>query len=302
MTIANYYRTMMIPKALNLNGVGSSIHDSLVNRNDSLYVESIDSLRLLPSFFDLGEDETEKDLIGRCSKAQSEDNFETATVCDEREILLYLIGHGESELQSLRDAKLSDVGRSDAQHAGKRLSKMEQPPSCVLVSPLALETANIVFPEHPNLQVRYDLSERGMPPHKRSSSLRRAFRRLREESLSSLEASDSLEFSDSEHSDEQHNELYRRKHDRSEGRDFRLIRRLRDENREELRKRTQRLLTLLGESVDTSVAVVTHKGYLRELENGPLGQTDVQEFDNCEARVYRLVLSTNRLVVAKRVR
>lgn len=296
MTIAKYYRTMMIPKTLKLKAVGSSIHDSLVASR----VESVESLRLPPSFFELEEDEIKKDLIGGCTK---EDKVETATVSDEREILLYLIGHGESELQSLRDAKISDIGRCEAKQARKRLSKME-PPSCVLVSPLALETANIVFPEHPNFQVRYDLSERGMPPHQRSSSLRRSFRRLRDESLSSMDFSfsENSEYSDSEHSEEPYNELNRRKHDRSEGLDFKLIRRLRDENRAELRRRTRLLLAVLGESVDTSVAIVTHKGFVRELEKGPLGQSDAPEFDNCETRVYRIVMSTNRLVEAKRVR
>ena len=33
-----------------------------------------------------------------------------------------------------------------------------------------------------------------------------------------------------------------------------------------------------------------HKGYLRELERGPLGHSDAELFKNCELRVYRLIL------------
>lgn len=53
-----------------------------------------------------------------------------------------------------------------------------------------------------------------------------------------------------------------------------------------------------------------HKGYLRELERGPLGYSDAQLFKNCELRVYRLILdvindapdsSTSSSIVAERI-
>ena len=77
-----------------------------------------------------------------------------------------------------------------------------------------------------------------------------------------------------------------------------------EEDKEELRKRTERLFVLLGETDQNCVTVVTHKGYLRELERGPFGQTDAKEFKNCEIRAYQVTVSTadHRLVKAERVR
>lgn len=76
------------------------------------------------------------------------------------------------------------------------------------------------------------------------------------------------------------------------------------EDKEELRKRTERLFVLLGETDQTSIAVVIHKGYLRELERGPLGQTNAKEFKNCEIRAYNVTVSLtdHRLIKAERVR
>lgn len=58
------------------------------------------------------------------------------------------------------------------------------------------------------------------------------------------------------------------------------------------------------------VAVVSHKGYLRELERGPLQQPDAKEFANCEIRVYRVRVQRSpssseknqRLIYAERIR
>ena len=57
-----------------------------------------------------------------------------------------------------------------------------------------------------------------------------------------------------------------------------------------LRERTKKLFTLLTETESRSIALIGHKGYLRELERGPLGHADADLFENCEVRVYRLVL------------
>ena len=60
-------------------------------------------------------------------------------------------------------------------------------------------------------------------------------------------------------------------------------------------------------------SITGHKGYLRELERGPLGHSDAELFQNCELRVYRLVLdiikgdnipsrsNTSTSVVAERI-
>mmetsp|Transcript_48248 Transcript_48248/g.136302 ORF Transcript_48248/g.136302 Transcript_48248/m.136302 type:complete len:259 (-) Transcript_48248:108-884(-) len=38
----------------------------------------------------------------------------------------------------------------------------------------------------------------------------------------------------------------------------------------------------------TAIALVSHKGFLRELERGPLGNPEAAEFGNCEVRVYEV--------------
>jgi len=300
-------------------------------------------LKLSPSFFEMDRKESSRapdhlQLVCNDKKCHSASE-------KERDILLYLIRHGEAEHnvlekiavkealersiqetgmgeespetaktmedarkavlnnENLRDAKLSDLGRFEAHKANKTLSAICQqasfePPARVLVSPLTrtLETASIVFPEHNcdcKIHVREDLSERktGKPPDTRSSvgtlSLRKSFRRfsmnqLFEESLMMNGYNDKAIAPSTESTSAQDLE----------------------ENREELRKRTHRLFRLLGETKHTSVAVVTHKGYLRELEKGPMKQGEsVKEFKTCEIRVYRVTLSNidHKLVHAKRV-
>lgn len=63
-----------------------------------------------------------------------------------------------------------------------------------------------------------------------------------------------------------------------------------EENKAMLRERTKLLLNLLVESKSRSIALIGHKGYLRELERGPLGHIDAALFQNGECRVYRLQL------------
>ena len=51
------------------------------------------------------------------------------------------------------------------------------------------------------------------------------------------------------------------------------------EEKEDVRKRSEQLLTLLKserEYKHRSIAIVTHKGYLREFERGPLGRPDAR--------------------------
>lgn len=59
------------------------------------------------------------------------------------------------------------------------------------------------------------------------------------------------------------------------------------EDKHQLRERTRKLFDLIAESRHDVIAVVTHKGFLRELERGPFGQEDATEFTNCEVRVYK---------------
>lgn len=59
------------------------------------------------------------------------------------------------------------------------------------------------------------------------------------------------------------------------------------EDNEKLQERAIKLFDLLAKYQSDSVAIVTHKAFLRELEHGCFGLTDTKEFQNCEVRVYR---------------
>ncbi|KAL7579335.1 hypothetical protein ACA910_014011 [Epithemia clementina (nom. ined.)] len=58
-----------------------------------------------------------------------------------------------------------------------------------------------------------------------------------------------------------------------------------------VRKRAFHLFKMLEESSSDSVAVVTHKGFLRALERGCFGISGSPEFKNCEVRVYRIEMT-----------
>jgi hypothetical protein len=77
-----------------------------------------------------------------------------------------------------------------------------------------------------------------------------------------------------------------------------------EEDKQMLRERTRKLLELIQEpnksnsssnnnsNAPNSIAVVTHKGYLRELERGTFGKPMAREFANGEIRVYRVQIAT----------
>jgi broad specificity phosphatase PhoE len=69
------------------------------------------------------------------------------------------------------------------------------------------------------------------------------------------------------------------------------------EDKEALRVRTNKLWGLLAESEERVIAVVTHKGYLRELERGPLEQPHATEFTNGEVRAYQVTIDRERQVL-----
>lgn len=70
------------------------------------------------------------------------------------------------------------------------------------------------------------------------------------------------------------------------------------EEKDMLRERTKKLFEMLAESNSRSICLIGHKGYLRELERGPLGKADARLFTNCEVRVYRLHLDVGAQGVA----
>ncbi|VEU44273.1 unnamed protein product [Pseudo-nitzschia multistriata] len=230
---------------------------------------------------------------------------------------------------------IDENGTVDANVGKQSLPLSLEQPSYVLVSPLtrALETADIVFPGHRSIHVREDLAERrtGKPPDTRSScftlGMRDSFKRfslaqLQNQSMEKLKLEVAREQkqkgdvgkasstsvtnttictggSDANMAEKQ--EVFIMRGDLCE-----KIERdnFTEEDKEELRKRTERLFVLLGETDQSSIAVVTHKGYLRELERGPLGQTDATEFKNCEIRTYKVTVSLadHRLIEAERLR
>lgn len=62
------------------------------------------------------------------------------------------------------------------------------------------------------------------------------------------------------------------------------------EDKSMLRERTKRLFNMLADTDSETICLIGHKGYLRELERGPLGIAEAELFKNCEVRVYRLQL------------
>lgn len=224
--------------------------------------------------------------------------------------------------ENFRDAQLTKQGREDAERARHQLTELVRHraltmPSKVLVSPLTrtLETANIIFPDHDAICVREEIQERqtGKPCDCRRSattlSSRRSFQRFHMEALrnpSSLDDDDAFNCDDDESSCEEQDDVSRFEISSSSRRCLSDSRSNRphhmgprtlsdpaEEDKASLRLRTQKLLGLLDEP---SIAVVTHKGYLRELERGTLGQADAEEFDNGEIRVYRLFLKSNHVL------
>lgn len=204
--------------------------------------------------------------------------------------------------ERLFDAPLSRRGRQEAKAASNQLKELIRehrlpPPREVLVSPLtrALETANLIFPEHNNIHVREELRERctGKPPDNRSPSgllrSRRSFQRFSMDRLQSQSQLDLLDLLDDEN-DEEDDLIYPRTR-----RSISICSEYSDteEDKAMLRARTKRLFDLLAESQERSIVVVTHKAFLRELERGQFGEPLSSEFQNCEIRVYRVKLFTS---------
>lgn len=70
----------------------------------------------------------------------------------------------------------------------------------------------------------------------------------------------------------------------------------------DMHARASKLLDILRMSHSQSIAVVSHKGYLRALERSVFGQKDAKEFGNCEIRVYKIELDTECTSVESAVR
>ncbi|GKY92565.1 hypothetical protein MPSEU_000226700 [Mayamaea pseudoterrestris] len=67
----------------------------------------------------------------------------------------------------------------------------------------------------------------------------------------------------------------------------------------DLQIRAGKLLSILCDSESCSVAVLSHKAYLRALERGVFGREEASEFGNCEIRVYTITLDTSSKSLVK---
>jgi broad specificity phosphatase PhoE len=239
------------------------------------------------------------------------------------------------------DARLSDLGKEEAEAARALIETWgDLPiPQEVFVSPLqrTLQTASRVFPDHPNIHVREELRERltGRPADNRFSSTelsRRdsfkkfSFKHLRLNSIvndlagifggtssTDLQELDRIEEKDEDLSGTARSSVVSFESNSSLHHNVtntRSLHRLGSscnadevvEDEAKLRERTFKVFKLLLESEHDSIALVTHKGYLRTLERGHLHQPNARQFQNCEVRVYQATIHVERKEVERIVR
>jgi len=222
--------------------------------------------------------------------------------------------------ETLADAELTPAGEAQAEDARRDVEMLAAKyglplPTRVLVSPLqrALQTAGIIFPDHPCVQVHSELRERrtGLPCDQPSSPKMMK----NSPSFSSFDFSDILSEEEATYSEEgirggffEQEEGIRVEETgcMMTGRRVqnRSISSMSDidglEDASQLRLRTFQLIDLLSKLEDEALCVVTHKGYLRELERGPFGQSKAPEFGTAEVRVYDVLLSTDGLATSLR--
>jgi len=200
----------------------------------------------------------------------------------------------------LLDAALSDAGKSQACSARSVIDDLVNGPNdqdfpwptVVLTSPLqrTLQTSAIVFPKHPGVHIREALRERrtGLPCDERRSALRIRSR----PSFVYMSSNDLLNFD----LDCGCGEVLSPCPENSEMTSPPMTL----EDKEDVRRRSAGLpLLLQGFEDDEAVAIVTHKGFLRELERGLLGRPEATEFGNCEVRVYDVTLHADGTLHSK---
>lgn len=177
--------------------------------------------------------------------------------------------------EQLRDASLSTTGKGQTVAAKDELRALTEndmglpAPAVVLVSPLqrTLETAAILFPDHPRVHVCEDLRERrtGLPCDERKMACH----------LARQPAFSNMDFMGLKSLD----------------RELRAgLEQAPVEDAAMLQCRTAQWVEALRTVKDDTVCLVTHKAFLRELERGSLGQTEAKEFSNCEVRAYNVIL------------
>jgi len=179
---------------------------------------------------------------------------------------------------SLRDAPLTELGRQQAKETSRKLrdlirNKVVHHPTEAMCSPLSrcLDTCKILLEDKDlNLKtyIRPEIAERRTlyPPDKPrpKEHLLRCAQQDTRFSIRNLHQIPDEAIADEE-----------------------LVR----ESKEMLRERASEMFDLLMECNHRHVLVVSHKGFLRELERGLLEMPESPLFDNCELRVYRVVFT-----------
>lgn len=218
----------------------------------------------------------------------------------------------------LFDAPLTDRGKDEALQCRTKLRSLGEKfsrPTQVLVSPLqrALQTADLAFPDHTNIHVREELRERitghacDSRNHTHTLRKRKSFKRfsMRRLQLGSIFLRRSMPPAVSNDVTEDGDIV--KLDAASAANAVQLMSSAPTVNAAEdsikLRERTKLLFDMLLEHEETSIAVVSHKAYLRELERGQFGMTDSPLFGNCEVRVYEVRISTRnkKLIHVKRL-
>jgi len=181
---------------------------------------------------------------------------------------------------SLRDAPLTDRGRQQAREAGEKIQRLissgkVHEPTEALCSPLSrcIETCQILLEgTELNAHIRHEITERQtqLPPDT-PRSLIELLRTTRDDERFVVNHLEKLSHSMIEEEDDEEEEEA-----------------CTPESKRMLRERANKMFDLLMELEHRHIIVVSHKGFLRELERGLFQIPDSPLFGNCELRVYRV--------------
>jgi broad specificity phosphatase PhoE len=216
----------------------------------------------------------------------------------------------EARKAVLKDpAPLTQLGRQQAEEAGRTLVKIVEEgtapaPTEAMVSPLSrcLDTADIILKQHHNNLVEDENGGKedgeGIPTEgprisrRRSTMLVHIRPELRERQTQyppdTPQTPDQLYHWTEQRVTHLSGGGYRFHAKALTGHDLAV-----EESRTQLRERARKLFDVLMELNHRHVLIVSHKGYLREMEQGLLGLApeDAPEFQNAEVRVYRVVFT-----------
>lgn len=256
----------------------SKCQDHSSNLCDSLAtIDSSDGLHRRRTIYLIRHGEAEHNVLEKIAQNKAEEEAKALDLSPE-ETYKRMEDARMAVLQdkSLRDAPLTEKGRQEARETSSKLkemidNKIVHHPTEAMCSPLSrcLETCKILLDDQ-DLQahIRPEIAERRTlyPPDK-PKPLDQLLRCTREDDRFSIENSQKLL--------------------PEKVRDEALVR----ESKEMLRERASEMFDLLLECEHRHVLVVSHKGFLRELERGLFGIPESPLFDNGELRVYRVLFT-----------